>query len=115
MVVQLKLQTTSKGTMLYLSIASALLSGQAVFAFAPSSLSPVRSLHGSAGKFGPSTTALYLGDFFNFGKANEEEPEVATTAASEEEPEDEVYYDEDDPIEKIFGVFFGKKEKAPAG
>lgn len=63
-----------------------------------------------------STTTLFLGDFFNFGKKDEPED----TAVAEEEPEatqedDDIYYDDDDPIEKIFGVFFGKKEKAPQG
>ena len=31
----------------------------------------------------------------------------------EEQEDDDIYYDDDDPIEKIFGVFFGKKEKSP--
>lgn len=99
------------------STLSTLLSGQTVIAFAPSRTSHVQLLHSCPRKSstGPSTTSLYLGDFFNFGKPKEEESETPITAASNEEPEGEEYYDEDDPIEKIFGVFFGKKEKAPMG
>jgi len=44
--------------------------------------------------------------FFNFNKEEEEE---------EEEEQDTGYVDEEDPIEKIFGVFFGKKEAKPMG
>ena len=58
-------------------------------------------------------TKLYLGDFFNFGKDNE--PKDTTTTEEEIEEDDGLYYDNDDPIEKIFGVFFGKKEAAPQG
>jgi hypothetical protein len=55
---------------------------------------------------------LYLGDFFNnFGK--DKFQEIAPVAEEPKQEVDEEYYDEDDPIEKIFGVFFGKKEKNP--
>ena len=47
-------------------------------------------------------------NFFNFGQSEEEEKIV------EEEIEDGAY-DEDDPVEKIFGFFFGKREAAPMG
>lgn len=65
-----------------------------------------------------TSTSLGIGDFFNFGKKDEEKkedpsPESPVTAAAD--PDDDTYYDDDDPIEKIFGVFFGKKEKAPMG
>ena len=61
-----------------------------------------------------SSTSLKLGDFFNsFGKETKDNVEAAAT--SEESEQDDEYYDEDDPIEKIFGVFFGKKEKNPMG
>ena len=74
-------------------------------AFAPSRLGYVNRPHSTQ-----TTTSIYLGDFFNFGKKDEEK----ASAVEEEEPEDDdIYYDDDDPIEKIFGVFFGKKEKAP--
>ena len=46
--------------------------------------------------------------FFNFNKEAEAD-------AAEEEDQDTAYVDEDDPIEKIFGVFFGKKEAKPMG
>ena len=103
--------------MLTLAIASTLLSGQTVIAFAPSRISHVQRLHSCTNKSstGPSTTSLCLGDFFNFGKTKEEDSETPTATASNVQPEGEEYYDEDDPIEKIFGVFFGKKEKAPMG
>jgi len=84
----------------------------------PKSISTItNNNHGSTTR----TTSLNLGDFFNFSKqeAKQEKPstgtaktEQATTTTPEEE---EDYYDEDDPIEKIFNVFFGKKEKAPMG
>jgi len=95
------------------TLSAALLSGQATTAFAPP-LGPGRALASSSSS-GQSTTSLELGDFFNFGKPKEAEAEAATTDAAEKEEEEEGYYDEDDPIEKIFGVFFGKKEKAPMG
>ena len=47
------------------------------------------------------STQLYLGDFFNFGKDNE--PKDTTTTGEETEEDDGLYYDNDDPIEKIFG------------
>ena len=58
------------------------------------------------------STSLKLGDFFNFGKDKKSE-ETAAPVAEETQQDDGEYYDEDDPIEKIFGVFFGKKEKNP--
>ena len=58
-----------------------------------------------------TSTSLKLGDFFNFGKKDEASP--APVAEETKQDVDEEYYDEDDPIEKIFGVFFGKKEKNP--
>jgi len=64
-----------------------------------------------------SPTTLFLGDFFNFGN-NQKEQEEAAPVASEVEEEDEAqtgYIDEEDPIEKIFGIFFGKKEVEPMG
>ncbi|KAL9179490.1 hypothetical protein ACHAXT_008780 [Thalassiosira profunda] len=82
---------------------AALLSGPTALAFAPST----RLVAGS------SSTSLSLGDFFNFGK--QEETVEAAAPAEAEEPGEDAYFDEDDPIEKIFGVFFGKKEKAPMG
>lgn len=88
-----------------------LLLGQTSHAFAPSRLGHTQLLnqqHRHA-----STTKLYIGDFFNFGKKEEESPVADKTPVVEEE--DEEYYDDDDPIEKIFGVFFGKKEKNPGG
>ena len=59
---------------------------------------------------------LHLGDFFNFGKEKASEAsDTEEKGAPEPADAEETYYDEDDPIEKIFGVFFGKKEKAPMG
>lgn len=99
--------------MLALATLAALLSGHEALAFAPSRLSHVakqmKTSNGSS-----STTSLNLGDFFNFGKPKQAEPEIATAAEADEETEEEVYYDPDDPIEKIFGIFF-KKEKSPMG
>lgn len=88
------------------------LSAKTSLAFAPSSLSNVQLKSTST----TSTSSLNLGDFFNFGKKEEEiESEDNAVATTDESSEDEAFYDEDDPIEKIFGVFFGKKEKAPMG
>jgi hypothetical protein len=71
--------------------------------------SPIVIRHAAA----PATsTSLYLGDFFNnFGK--DKSQETAPVAEESNQEIDEEYYDDDDPIEKIFGVFFGKKEKNP--
>lgn len=58
-----------------------------------------------------TSTSLKLGDFFNNLGKKEDAPAPIIEEAKLEA--DEEYYDEDDPIEKIFGVFFGKKEKNP--
>lgn len=59
--------------------------------------------------------ALY---FFKFGKGNEEgegkAPDKTTNVEQEEEFKDGAY-DEDDPVEKIFSFFFGKRELNPMG
>lgn len=60
-----------------------------------------------------TSTTLYLGDFFNFNKPKEEETPPPPTP--EEEAAQTGYVDNEDPIEKIFGVFFGKKEAEPMG
>lgn len=67
-----------------------------------------------------TTTTLFLGDFFNFGNNQKEKEETAPVASKEEEEEEDGeaqtgYIDEEDPIEKIFGIFFGKKEAEPMG
>eukprot|EP00585_Thalassiosira_rotula_P007418 CAMPEP_0196139920 /NCGR_PEP_ID=MMETSP0910-20130528/7023_1 /TAXON_ID=49265 /ORGANISM="Thalassiosira rotula, Strain GSO102" /LENGTH=317 /DNA_ID=CAMNT_0041400711 /DNA_START=23 /DNA_END=976 /DNA_ORIENTATION=+ len=101
--------------MLAVAALTVLLSGQSALAFAPSRISNVLQSKDHRAVRKPSSGPLYLGDFFNFGK-KEEEPEASLTdTVTDEEPEDEGFYDEDDPIEKIFGVFFGKKEKEPMG
>ena len=69
--------------------------------FAPSRVSRV------AGRTTISTTTRW---FFNFGDNGEE----GKAEAGEEEEQDTGYVDEDDLIEKIFGVFFGKKEAKPS-
>jgi hypothetical protein len=57
-----------------------------------------------------SSTILHL---FNFGK--EKETEQPKPLPTQEEEAQTGYIDEDDPIEKIFGFFFGKKEAEPMG
>ena len=52
----------------------------------------------------------YFNNFFNFNKPEEEEVETP----SEENFKDGAY-DEDDPVEKMFGFFFGKREEEPMG
>lgn len=78
---------------------------------------------GSATGFAPVSTQsrsvrtsseLYLGDFFNFGKKETPDNEEKESEVAEVETEKEVYSD-DDPVEKLFNVFFGKKEEAPMG
>jgi hypothetical protein len=67
------------------------------------------SLIGSGGC--KSSTSLGLGDFFNFNK-NEEPPQKE----QEEESSASTAVEEDqDPVEKIFGFFFGAKEDKPMG
>jgi hypothetical protein len=63
-----------------------------------------------------TSTTLYLGDFFNnIGKPEKAKGAGPAVEETKDEEEDDNYYDEDDPIEKIFGFFFGKKEKNPMG
>lgn len=66
----------------------------------------------NSGSIQQTSTTLHLGDFFNFGKAKEPEPETTTP---EEEAAQTGYVDDEDPIEKVFGFFFGKKEAEPMG
>ena len=59
------------------------------------------------------TASLTARNFFNFNK-----PEQTEEAKKEEEEDPNLQdgaYDPDDPIEKIFGFFFGKREASPAG
>ena len=80
-------------------ITTALLCEQST-AFVPSQLSN-RIIQQQPCNFQP-TSKLYLGDFFNFGK--QDEPKDTTTTTEEEiEEDDGLYYDNEDPIEKIFG------------
>ena len=64
-----------------------------------------------------TSTTLHFGDFFNFGKdkAAEEQEEETVSLTPEEAAVQTGYIDDDDPIEKIFGIFFGKKEAEPMG
>lgn len=55
-----------------------------------------------------TTTQRHLNNFFNFNKPDEEVKE-------EEDTFQDAAYDEDDPVEKIFGFFFGKREEEPMG
>lgn len=64
-----------------------------------------------------SQTALNLGDWFNWNKSSDtakSTDEVEGSKAQEEEYQDGAY-DADDPVEKIFSFFFGKREEAPMG
>ena len=111
--------------MLIAIVAIFLFSGQSSLAFSPVSLSQVRhnaKVTNRRKRSNPThvssdtSTTLYLGDFFNFGKPSEKEAQDAIKSTMDpNDEEEEIYYDVDDPIEKIFGVFFGKKEKSPGG
>ena len=59
-------------------------------------------------------TELYLGDFFNFNKDSKEKEEAPVEAKAPESVVEEGYSD-DDPVEKMFNLFFGKKEEEPMG
>ena len=92
----------------------ALQSGRTAISFTPSNVGNGNSQRSFSGP--SSKSSLYLGDFFNFGNPKEDaDADTAAAAATESKVEDEGYYDEDDPVEKIFGFFFGKKEQAPLG
>jgi hypothetical protein len=81
---------------------------QTALSFTPSSFG-----HAQRSSSGPSSKSSL---FFNFWKPKEDaDAETAAATATEPKDEDEGYYDEDDPVEKIFGFFFGKKEQAPLG
>ena len=60
-------------------------------------------------KAGTSSSSLYLGDFFNFNKYED------TAVADEETAEAPAAADDQDPVEKMFGFFFGAKEEKPMG
>lgn len=61
-----------------------------------------------------TSSELHLGDFFNFGKKDTTDNEEKESEVSKVETEKEVYSD-DDPVEKLFNIFFGQKEEAPMG
>eukprot|EP00546_Thalassionema_frauenfeldii_P021706 CAMPEP_0178905080 /NCGR_PEP_ID=MMETSP0786-20121207/6061_1 /TAXON_ID=186022 /ORGANISM="Thalassionema frauenfeldii, Strain CCMP 1798" /LENGTH=281 /DNA_ID=CAMNT_0020576617 /DNA_START=227 /DNA_END=1072 /DNA_ORIENTATION=- len=58
-----------------------------------------------------SLTQLQLNNFFNFNKPEERKAEEDT----EEEEFTDGSYDAEDPVEKVFGFFFGKREEEPMG
>jgi hypothetical protein len=108
--------------MLAFATLAAILFGQRALAFAPSSGRDRiirRPRHQSPPPSSSSSSSLRLGDFFNnFGKPKVDGETAAVTEKADEGKAvtgGEGYYDEDDPIEKIFGFFFGKKEEAPLG
>jgi hypothetical protein len=76
----------------------------ATHAFAPLA-PPCRILRGTSSS---STTSLSM---FDFLKPKEEEKSNKKNAESEEPPPDF----SDDPVDKIFGFFFGQKEESPMG
>lgn len=62
-----------------------------------------------------STSSIHLGDFFNFNK-NEGDTAQQEAVAEQESSALVVEEEEDqDPVEKIFGFFFGAKEEKPMG
>mmetsp|Transcript_14304 Transcript_14304/g.33302 ORF Transcript_14304/g.33302 Transcript_14304/m.33302 type:complete len:318 (-) Transcript_14304:243-1196(-) len=61
----------------------------------------------------PVSTARYMFDFFKDKK--EQELSSAASEPSEEESKVEESDFSDDPVDKIFSVFFGKKEESPMG
>lgn len=60
-----------------------------------------------------ASTAIYMFDFFKDNK--EQESSSPSPQQAEEEIETDNNDFSDDPIDKIFSVFFGKKEKEPMG
>lgn len=56
------------------------------------------------------STARYMFDFFNKDKNDEE-----SLPSTSQQPEEDVNDFSDDPVDKIFSVFFGKKEEEPMG
>lgn len=59
---------------------------------------------------GVSTTARGFNNFFK-----KPESEAPPEPAEEEDDFQDGAYDAEDPVEKIFGFFFGKREEAPLG
>jgi hypothetical protein len=59
------------------------------------------------------TTQLGIGNFFN--KKDDDSSKVESETDKSEEEVVSNDYSEDDPVEKLFGFFFGKKEEAPMG
>jgi len=64
---------------------------------------------------GRPQSKLHFGDFFNFDKKEETPSEDTSVTESSSTAEVEQPYSEDDPVEKLFSFFFGKKEEAPMG
>ena len=57
-----------------------------------------------------TSTARYMFDFFNKDKNDEE-----SVSPTPQQPEEDANDFSDDPVDKIFSVFFGKKEEEPMG
>lgn len=64
-----------------------------------------------------SPTSLSLGDFLNFNKPKPEDdsPVAEVNMGGDDSENKDESVDADDPVEKLFSVFFGKKEEKPAG
>mmetsp|Transcript_25968 Transcript_25968/g.29708 ORF Transcript_25968/g.29708 Transcript_25968/m.29708 type:complete len:319 (+) Transcript_25968:16-972(+) len=64
-------------------------------------------------------TRIHLNNFFNFNDNKDKDKDKEVISKSEDKASDDAFkdaaYDSDDPIEKIFGFFFGKREEEPMG
>jgi hypothetical protein len=79
-----------------------------------SSLSLVQGLVTSNSIWKTTQVSHTARGFNNFFK-KPSEPETTASKQPEEPEFVDGAYDEDDPVEKIFGFFFGKREEAPLG
>ncbi len=81
--------------------------------------SPIRSLQFTIAESSLSlhrpATKLHLGDFFNSNKGDSSKDTASSTPTVEDSEPGNQRFDDDDPVEKLFGFFFGKKEEAPMG
>lgn len=83
-------------------------------AFAPSSTPCVPTgARSVAASLSITTTSVFM---FNFLEPKDDESDKKSTAAAETSQEVPPPADfSDDPVDKIFGFFFGQKEEAPMG
>jgi len=71
------------------------------------------AIHGRQTASASASTARYMFDFFKDNNKDQDSSSSSAQQQSQEETDENDF--SDDPVDKIFSAFFGKKEEAPMG